>query len=334
MFQLKAYNTFGVAASCRIFTKFTTINECAQQLDQLKEAPLILGAGSNILVIGDLTQPVMHNCIKGIEILDENDLHVWIRVGAGEIWNDIVVWAVKANLGGIENLSLIPGTMGAGPVQNIGAYGVELQSLVEQVKFLHLDDGCLSLLSSDECAFGYRESVFKRELWNKACILEVVLRLNKAKAHELKLDYGEVRQELENQNIKTPTIKDVSDTIVRIRRKKLPDPAVLGNAGSFFKNPVIGLDQFQELAGRYAGIPSYPSDRGMVKVPAAWLIERAGWKGYREGDAGVHDKHALVIINYGSASGRDLWTLAQKIISSVSEKFGVILQPEVNILGV
>lgn len=333
MFQLKAYNTFGVSAFCSIFTEFTSVDECRQQLDALKAHPLILGSGSNILILNDLAQPVMHNRIRGIDILDENDLNVWVRVGAGEIWHHLVEWAVQANLGGIENLSLIPGTVGAAPVQNIGAYGVEFQSVVVQVEILYLADGRVTLLSKEDCAFGYRDSVFKHDLRQKTCIVGVVLKLDKLKNHELKLDYGEVRQELEFQQIKNPSIKDVSDTIVEIRKRKLPDPAVLGNAGSFFKNPVVSRDTYQEIKRKYPGIPAYPQDEESVKIPAAWLIEQTGWKGYRHGDAGVHAKHALVIINYGSATGSELWALAQKIIISVEELFGVNLQPEVNILG-
>lgn len=333
MFELKHYNTFGIAAQCKIFKPFSNLSECIQHLDRLESQPLIWGGGSNVLLVGNIAQPILHNCIKGIEIVDESSAHVWIHVGGGEIWHEVVRWSVDKNLGGLENLSLIPGTTGAAPMQNIGAYGVELQSVLENVEFLNLSDQRIQVLTKDECKFGYRDSVFKQEWKGKACISSVVLKLNKVHTHQLILDYGEVRQELSSMNVSTPNVKTVSEAISRIRRRKLPDPAELGNAGSFFKNPLVTMSHYQYLKTKYPTLPSYPFDHQQVKIPAAWLIEQAGWKGHREGDAGVHKKHALVLVNYGRASGKDIWSLAQKIMASIADKFEILLHPEVNVLG-
>lgn len=335
MYSLKKHNTFGINAYCTSFTPFSSTEACKQALDQLNEKPLIWGGGSNVLVLDDIEQPVLYNVIKGIKVIDQDDEHVWVRVGAGERWHDVVAWAVNQNLGGLENLSWIPGTMGAAPVQNIGAYGIELKSVVEQVEVLKLDEQReIAWMDHKACAFGYRDSIFKQPPWKaNTCILSVILKLTRGQYHTLTLDYGDVRRVLEQKRVEKPTIQDVSQVVIEIRQSKLPDPAVIGNAGSFFKNPVIPKSKYEKLLAKNADAPNYKVDRDTVKIPAAWLIERSGWKGYREGDAGVHTQHALVLVNYGNARGRDIWGLAQKIISSVDEKFDILLQPEVNVIG-
>jgi UDP-N-acetylmuramate dehydrogenase len=302
-----------------------------QSLIPFEEQPLIIGGGSNILLTKDLKNPVIINEIKGKEIVQVDIESVVVKLGGGEVWHDAVLWALENNLGGIENLSLIPGKCGAAPMQNIGAYGVELSGVFERLDAIELATGKKRYFEKAECRFGYRDSVFKNELKDKYFIEHLYLRLTLPEHHTLVLSYGKVKKALKEQNIFTPTIQDVSKTIIEIRKSKLPSPAEIPNCGSFFKNPIIGLKQFEQLKSKHPKIPSYKNAEMEVKIPAGWLIEECGWKGKRNGPVGCHKDHALVICNYGASHGWQIERFYQKIIISVSKKFGIVLEPEVNI---
>lgn len=291
---------------------------------------LILGGGSNILFTEDFKGTILKNNLKGIEILSENDSNVWIRARSGEIWHELVLYCVERGWAGIENLALIPGTAGAAPIQNIGAYGVEIQSVLEEVEALDIAGETIKTIGNSDCRFGYRDSIFKQEAKGKFFITGIVLKLSKKPV--LQTSYGDIQEVLRTRHITQPQIGDVCQAVITIRKQKLPDPSAMGNAGSFFKNPVIPQDRFEQLRSRHPDLRYFPVDAQHVKIPAAWLIEQCGWKGYRDGDAGVHRNQALVLINYGSATGKQIVTLAQKIIHSVEETFGIELTPEVNIL--
>jgi len=329
--SLKPYNTFGIDLPAKTFAPFATVEELAELLSAKNEQEnlMVLGGGSNIL----LTQPfdgwVLQNSIPGIAIIKEDENYVWIRAGAGENWHGLVLHCIARNWGGVENLSLIPGCVGASPMQNIGAYGVEIKDVFESLEAWSLSDRNLVTFSISDCAFGYRESVFKRKLKNQFIITSVVFKLRKKPVFQT--SYGAIQQELETMGISELSIKAISDAVIRIRQSKLPDPAVTGNAGSFFKNPEIELPHYLELKHSYPDLPGYPTKTDTTKVPAGWLIEKAGWKGYREGDAGVHSKQALVLVNYGKANGNEIYALSEKIVQSVKEKFGIVLEREVNI---
>lgn len=331
-FDLKEHNTMGVHAKARFFASVTSVNELRQLLLQsdYKVIPkLMLGGGSNLLFVNNFEGLVIHLDIKGREVIEENEDDVLLKIGAGENWHQAVVYAVENGWGGIENLSLIPGSMGAAPIQNIGAYGVELEEVFESLEAIDLETGISKTFDKQGCKFGYRDSVFKNELKGKFIITHVTLRLNKAP--EVNTKYRALSESLEEKGISDPNIKDISDTVIDIRQSKLPDPAEIGNTGSFFKNPVISKEAFKELQQKYPEIPNYPAG-DEIKIPAAWLIDQCGWKGKQVGDAGVHKVHALVIVNYGNATGEEIIKLAEKIRSSVFEKFGVELIPEVNIV--
>ncbi|MFD2532449.1 UDP-N-acetylmuramate dehydrogenase [Gracilimonas halophila] len=331
-FDLKDNNTMGVRAKARYFASVTSADELRQLLLQreYKVIPkLMLGGGSNILFVNDFEGLVIHLNIKGREILEENNKEVLFKVGAGENWHETVKYAVDNGWGGIENLSLIPGSVGAAPIQNIGAYGVELEDVFESLEAVDLDTGISKTFDKSSCEFGYRDSVFKNEFKGKYIITQVTLRLQKDP--EVNTTYGALSKHLEEKGISNPGIKDISETVISIRQSKLPDPAKIGNTGSFFKNPVISSETFEELQKEYPKIPNYPAGEE-VKIPAAWLIDQCGWKGKQIGDAGVHKVHALVIVNYGNATGAEIIELAEKIRHSVFEKFGVKLIPEVNIV--
>jgi UDP-N-acetylmuramate dehydrogenase len=291
---------------------------------------LILGLGSNVLFTHDFKGVVIRNEIRGISIIGESGDSVLIEAGAGEKWEDLVDYAVARNLGGIENLTLIPGTVGAAPVQNIGAYGAEASDVIVSVNAFHLEKKEWMTLDNEACGFGYRDSIFKRELKNRSVICSVVFRLSKTP--ELKLDYGDIRKELAARDIINPSVKDISSIIAGIRRSKLPDPQQTGNAGSFFKNPVITGSEFQVLSSSYPHVKVFRQG-DLYKIPAGWLIEQAGWKGYRLGDAGCYEKQALILVNYGRATGRDILALAQMIEASVFDKFGINLEMEVNLIA-
>ena len=325
--SLQSYTTFGVEAACDHLYRIDEIEEL-RLATQYLEDPLILGGGSNILPLGNIARKVLRVELKGIERVEDNESYTLVKIAAGEGWHDVVLWALDQNLGGIENLSLIPGTTGAAPIQNIGAYGVELSSVFHSLDALELGSGQQKEFSAEDCQFGYRDSIFKNELRGRVVITSVRLKLSKTP--EVNTSYGAIRQTLEAWGIQHPGIRDVSRAVIHIRQSKLPDPAQLGNAGSFFKNPVISAADYGELKKQYPEIPGYPAGNE-VKVPAGWLIETAGWKGKRLGNVGSYAKQALVLVNFGSASGEDVWAFAQEIIGSVKEKFGIRLVPEVNV---
>ncbi|HZV71050.1 MAG TPA: UDP-N-acetylmuramate dehydrogenase [Saprospiraceae bacterium] len=326
--SLKSFVTFGVDASCDHLYRIEDIEEL-KLAAQFLENPLILGGGSNVLPIGDIERNVLRIELKGIEIDEENEEDPLIHIGAGENWHQFVLWALDRNLGGIENLSLIPGTVGASPIQNIGAYGVELESVFHSLEAIRIGTGEVKRFFKDECRFGYRDSIFKQEAKGMYVITGVSLRLTRD--HKLNTSYGVIQDVLDQQGILNPTIHDVSNAVIRIRQSKLPDPAVIGNAGSFFKNPIVSLLQYQKLKDNFPDIPGYAAGGGEMKIAAGWLIEQAGWKGKSIGNAGSYEKQALVLVNLGNASGVEIWNLAGEIIKSVEKKFGIKLSPEVNV---
>lgn len=332
-FSLKKYNTFGIDVKAKGYTQFKNESELLEILDneEYKNLPkLVLGGGSNILFTKDFDGLVMHNQIKGIEIIGQNDTSVYLKAGAGELWHDLVLFTVARGFGGLENLSLIPGCVGAAPVQNIGAYGVEIKDCMESLEAIHIATGDKAVFTNQDCLFGYRDSIFKQHFKGKFVITNVFFKLEKNP--HLNISYGAITDTLKEMNVFKPTVKDVSDAVIHIRKSKLPDPYVIGNAGSFFKNPEIPEEQFANLKVQYPTIPSFPCEPGKVKVPAGWLNEQCGWKGKVIGNAGVHKNQALVLINCGKATGEEIKNLSLEIKKSVIEKFGIELETEVNIL--
>jgi UDP-N-acetylmuramate dehydrogenase len=328
--DLTALNTFGIAARAEFYASFDSEHQLREILQNVPKMPItILGGGSNMLLTRDLTGTVLHNQILGKTVIEEHDDQVLIRVGAGENWHDLVLYAVENDWSGIENLSLIPGCVGASPMQNIGAYGVEIKDVLHEVEALHIATLDTHRFSNEACQFGYRESVFKRDLKGQYVITQVTFRLSKHPV--ICADYGAIQDVLAAQNIVEPSIRDISNAVIEIRSSKLPDPKVIGNAGSFFKNPVIPMTLFLKIQAHYPKVPSYPIDKDSVKVPAGWLIETAGWKGKDFGNYGVHDKQALVLVNRGGAKGQDIFELSQHIIEDINQKFGIQLEREVNI---
>ncbi len=329
--SLIPYNTFGINAFARYFSTCHSINDIITSQSQAPQWPLlILGAGSNLLFTKNFDGLVIKNEIKGIEKIKEDDEYVYIKAGAGENWHVLVEFCMQHNWAGMENLSLIPGNAGASPMQNIGAYGVEIKDIFESLEAWHIHDKQLLNFNLADCAFGYRESVFKNKYKNQFCILNVTYKLSKKP--RFNTSYGAIEQELEKMGVKELSIQSISKAVINIRRSKLPDPAVIGNAGSFFKNPQVSKEQFQSLKESYPAIIGYPVEKEAVKLAAGWLIEQAGWKGYRNGDAGCHAKQALVLVNYGKASGNEIYDLSTAIIESVYNKFSVRLEREVNIV--
>ncbi|MFL5771518.1 MAG: UDP-N-acetylmuramate dehydrogenase [Flavisolibacter sp.] len=329
--SLKKYNTFGIESKAKHFASFTSSDELYELLESnYNHSPLILGGGSNILLTKDVDGMVMKNDIRGIDIVHETDDHIFIKAGAGENWHRFVMHCVEHDFAGIENLSLIPGNVGASPMQNIGAYGVEIKDVFHELDAVHIKDGTTQTFSLNDCAFGYRESVFKNHYRNQFIITHVTYRLNKKPVFHT--SYGAVQQELEKMGIKELTIKAISQAIINIRSSKLPDPNEVGNAGSFFKNPQIPNSKFQLLKEKFPNMISFPAGEQHTKLAAGWLIEQCGWKGYRKGDAGCYPKQALVLVNYGDATGNEIFELSESIIHSVKEKFGVELEREVNIV--
>lgn len=331
--SLAPYNTMGLAAQARFFVEVGSKDELkkALQFASQKSIPVyLLGGGSNVLFVDDFMGMVIHIHIKGKEIREEDDKHVILDAGAGENWHQLVMYCVERGWGGIENLSLIPGSVGAAPIQNIGAYGVELQEVFESLEALEIETGNIRTFTKDECQFGYRDSIFKNNLKGKYVITSVAFRLQKNP--EINTSYAALSEKLKEDGVQNPSIKEVSEAVIDIRQSKLPDPAKIGNTGSFFKNPVISQEQFNQLKQQYPDIPHYPVG-DEIKIPAAWLIDQCGWKGKRFGDAGVHKVHALVIVNYGNATGQEIWKLANEIQESVTERFGIALHPEVNVVG-
>lgn len=314
---------------------FAVVNSLAELKEVIAESPeeqfMFLGGGSNVLFCKDYEGLVIKNAIKGIHVEEEDEQSVTLKIYSGEVWHDLVMYCVERNWGGIENLSLIPGTVGAAPMQNIGAYGVELEKVFIELEAFNLHTFELHTFNKTACAFGYRESVFKRQLKGLYFIYSVKIRLQKKPV--VNVEYGDILQVLADKGLdqSTATVKDVSNAVIQIRSSKLPDPKVLGNSGSFFKNPVISQEQFDQLKSQYPDIKGFPNEAG-VKVPAAWLIEQCGWKGKRVGETGSHAKQALVLVNYGNASGNEVYQMALTIIQSVKDTFGVELEPEVNII--
>nr|WP_307308682.1 UDP-N-acetylmuramate dehydrogenase [Epilithonimonas hungarica] len=333
-FSLKPFNTFGVEASARYFSEVNSVEELTEALNfsNAQTLPLLfIGGGSNILLTKDFDGLAIHLNLRGIseEIIDENQ--VLVTAKAGENWHQFVMYCLEKNYGGLENLSLIPGNVGTSPMQNIGAYGTEIKDVFESCKVLNLETLEIETLNSEQCRFGYRDSIFKQEGKGKYVILEVTFRLTR-KEHKIDVEYGAIKSELENLGINNPTIQDVSKAVIHIRQSKLPDPKVIGNAGSFFKNPTIALSQFEVLKQTFENIPGYPNG-DLVKVPAGWLIEQDGWKGKQIGSVASHKLQALVIINAtGNATGKEIFDFSSKIINSVKEKFGIELEREVNII--
>ncbi len=332
--SLLPYNTFGIQVAARFFCKITTVPQLQELVDSplyKKETKLILGGGSNILFTKDFQGLIVHIELKGIETVTETDERIVIKVGAGESWHDFVMHCVNRDWGGIENLSLIPGTVGAAPIQNIGAYGVEIAKVIESVEGVDASTGLVRLFTKDECRFEYRESAFKVELKEKIFISSVTLTLTK-KNHLFDIHYGAIKDTLKLHRVDEITVKQISDAVIQIRQSKLPDYRKVGNAGSFFKNPTMAKERLQELQKSYPSIPSYPFDSQTVKVPAGWLIQECGWKGKRMNNVGVHPLQALVLVNYGGGTGEEILQLAEQIQTSVKEKFQVNLTPEVNII--
>ncbi len=332
--SLKSFNTFGIQAKATYFCEVNTLEELTtflQEKNNSTDKPLlILGGGSNLLFTKDFPGIVLKNSIKGIEIIREDESHAWVRAGAGENWHNFVLQCIEMGYGGIENLSLIPGTVGAAPMQNIGAYGVEIKDVFEQLEAVEIETGKTHHFNNADCRFGYRESVFKNIYKGKFIIATVTLKLSKKPV--VNTSYGAIEETLQNEGITAPTIRDVSNAVIKIRQSKLPDPADIGNAGSFFKNPVIALKVYETLKAENPEMPGYKVAEQEMKVPAGWLIEQCGWKGKRFGEVGVHKNQALVLVNYGDAKGNEVKELAFKIQASVSERFGIELTPEVNMV--
>jgi UDP-N-acetylmuramate dehydrogenase len=329
--SLKKYNTFGIDVSAKDFVTATSINELQKILKLKPENLFVLGGGSNMLLTKNINNSlVIHINIKGIKKIDESPGFVFINVSAGENWHDFILWCIDNNYGGLENMSLIPGNVGTAPIQNIGAYGTELKDNFIECEAIEIETGIIKSFSKIECEFDYRNSVFKNKLKGKYIITSVTFKLTK-KNHILNTAYGVIEKELEGKNILSPTIKDISNAVIAIRKSKLPDPKTLGNSGSFFKNPVITQQEFEVFIAKYPEAPNYKVSNNEIKVPAGWLIEQAGFKGKQYGDAGVHEKQALVLVNHGNATGKEIWDLAMKIKTTVKEKFGIEINPEVNV---
>lgn len=331
--SLKQYNTFGIDVKAKYLATFGSVQELEEILDQKPQGlnrELILGGGSNLLLTKEFDGLVLKNDIKGIQIIKEDEEHIYIKAGAGVNWHQFVLYCVNNNYAGVENLSLIPGNVGASPMQNIGAYGVEIKDVFYELDAFHKEGKAIHQFSLQECAFGYRESVFKNKYRNQFIITCVSYRLNKKPSFNT--SYGAISQELEKMGVKELSIQAISQAVINIRSSKLPDPKQIGNAGSFFKNPIIPNDRFSELKNEFPSIVAFPSDSGHTKLAAGWLIEQCGWKGYRKGDAGCYSKQALVLVNYGKATGSEIFDLSEEIIQSVQKKFTVTLEREVNVV--
>ena len=328
--SLKLYNTFGIDVHAKYFVPFLNHNDLIEAIDTVSTNKiLILGGGSNILFTDHFDGLVLKNEITGIEVVKENRDSVDLKIGAGENWHQTVLYCIENGYAGIENLSLIPGNCGAAPMQNIGAYGVELKSVFKELEAFHLKSGEIHQFSNEECEFGYRDSIFKNKVKGEYAILSMILTLRKVPSFNT--SYGAIQKELEAMRVKELSIKAISDAVINIRSRKLPDPEKIGNAGSFFKNPVVSYDQFDRVKAEHPDLVCYPSGDKM-KLAAGWLIEKAGWKGNRRNDHGVHKDQALVLVNYGKSRGSDIYDLSEEIKQSVKEVFGVELEREVNVI--
>ena len=328
--SLKPYNTFGIDINAESFISVDSLSQLQEIIANHKDV-FILSGGSNILLTQNITKPVIHLNLKGIEIVNFDNNSVFVKIQSGENWHDFVLWCIANDFGGVENLSLIPGNVGTSPMQNIGAYGVEIKDVFCELEAIEIATGIIKIFKKEDCNFGYRESVFKNIEKGKYIITNVTFKLSK-NIHQINTSYGAIQEELHKKNIKNPTIKDVSNAVILIRKSKLPDPKEIGNSGSFFKNPVISTQHFNQLKQQYPNIPNYIISNDLVKVPAGWLVEQCGFKGKRFGDAGVHKNQALVLVNYNNATGQQIYTLAQKILNSVHDQFNIDLEIEVNII--
>ncbi|MFC4723472.1 UDP-N-acetylmuramate dehydrogenase [Geojedonia litorea] len=330
--SLKPYNTFGIDVNAKHFVSVQSLKDL-QEVLSLKAYPnkFILGGGSNMLLTQDIEALVIQIDLKGIDVVSQDNDHVVVKANAGENWHEFVLWCLQHNYGGIENLSLIPGNVGSAPIQNIGAYGVELKDVFVSCEAIDLKTLSLQTFEKSDCQFDYRESIFKQKLKDKLIITSVTLKLT-ATNHKLNTDYGAITSQLQEYNITKPSIQDISKAVIAIRQSKLPDPKEIGNSGSFFKNPVISKTQFEELKTQFPSIPSYEVSPTEIKIPAGWLIEHAGFKGKTLGNFGVHKKQALVLVNYGGAKGQEILNLARLIQKTVFKIFNVSIETEVNII--
>jgi len=332
-YPLLKLNTFGIDVKAKYFVSINTVNELIEltKTKVFKDLRLlILGGGSNILFTKDFDGLVILNNIKGKEIIDQTQQSIFLKIGAGENWHELVMYTVDNGWGGIENLSLIPGNTGTAPMQNIGAYGVEIKETFVELEALEISSGKIIKFNNSDCEFGYRESIFKNKIKNQYIILNITLELKKNPV--LNINYGDVKAILESQNIKNPAIKEVSNAIISIRQSKLPDPKKIGNSGSFFKNPIVSLNQLEFIKKKYPNVVNYEINENEFKIAAGWMIEKAGWKGRKFNNYGVHEKQALVLVNYGLANGMEIFNLSEEIILDIKDKFGITLEREVNII--
>lgn len=331
-FSLKKHNTFGIEVKAKQFVAVHSVDELKTILENHQDdKKFILGGGSNMLLTKDIDALVIHIDLKGKKIIKEDENYVWIESQAGENWHEFVLWTIDQNFGGLENMSLIPGNVGTTPVQNIGAYGAEIKDTFISCDAMEVATQKMKTFTKEECKFGYRESIFKNEVKNQFIITSVVFKLTKNN-HKISVDYGDIKAELAKNNIENPTIKDVSNAVITIRNSKLPNPKELGNSGSFFKNPVISKEQFLKVQSQFPDVKYFEVSATEVKVPAGWLIEHAGLKGYRKDDAGVHKNQALVIVNYGNATGKELLELSKFVQKTVFDKYGIAIEAEVNVI--
>ncbi|QTY27380.1 UDP-N-acetylmuramate dehydrogenase [Flavobacterium sp. CS20] len=330
-FSLKNNNTFGIDVKAKQYISVENFEELKHILKRFyTEEIFVLGGGSNMLLTKDISKTVIHINTKGKKIVDEKNNHIIIDADAGEVWHDFVMWTINQGFGGLENLALIPGKVGSAPIQNIGAYGRELKDVFVSCEAIHRQTLALKTFTKQDCKFGYRQSVFKQELKDIYIITKVRFKLTK-KHHDLKTDYGAIENELNKMKVSKPQPKDIAQAVIAIRQSKLPDPKQIGNSGSFFKNPIVNKLQFEKLKHQHPNIPHYKIDNNSIKIPAGWLIEQSGLKGYRDGDAGTHDRQALVLVNHGNACGKDILELSKKIQNTVLQNFDIKLSPEVNI---
>jgi UDP-N-acetylmuramate dehydrogenase len=329
--SLKAYNTFGIDVAAEHLVSIESTSELVKTLAEINQKELlILGGGSNVLFMNDIKGTVLLNKLEGISVVDENEGHVWVKAGGGVNWHEFVLHCIHQNWAGIENLSLIPGSVGAAPMQNIGAYGVETKDVFHELEAIEISTGKIITFSNSDCQFGYRESVFKRALKGQYLISSVIFKLDKKPT--FKTSYGAITNELENMKVTELSIQAISNAVINIRQSKLPDPKVTGNAGSFFKNPVVPISLAENIKKEYPEAAAYPLDDNSMKLAAGWLIDKAGWKGKTYGNYGVHPKQALVLVNYGGATGQNIYDLSTEILTDIKSKFGVELEREVNIV--
>lgn len=331
-FSLKKYNTFGIEAKAKEFVAVHTVAELKTILrENLSKTKFILGGGSNMLLTQDIDALVIHIDLKGKKIVNEDDDFVWVESMAGENWHEFVLWTIDQNFGGLENMSLIPGNVGTTPVQNIGAYGTEIKDTLVSCEAMTIATQTMKTFSKEDCHFGYRESIFKNEAKDQFIITSVIFKLTK-RNHKINISYGDITAQLAKNNIQIPNLKEVSNAVIAIRQSKLPDPKELGNSGSFFKNPIIPKADFEKIHALHPEMPHYVISETQVKVPAGWLIEKVGFKGKRFGDAGIHKNQALVLVNYGNATGKEILNVSKDIQATILREFGIAIEAEVNVI--